>query len=440
MEQGSWMKLDSGLEKELTELAEDEGLELLATELVGSGPRTVLRLVIDGPSGVTLDQCADISRRPRRSRRLDPIRHAHTLEVTSWPRPQAVCRQEYTQFAGRKVKVKMIRDTDAPGGRRRADRPRGRQFAPHVGGRRRQPAARPNRRGATRGRSGRGSEGREEPAMKLEINTLVRQVAAERDIEPEKLIEAIAEAISSAARKHFKERNVLTEIEPESGEVDCWIVRDVVEEVEDPETEMTIEQARAVDTAAEIGKLVKLGELDTSQLGRIAAQSARQVLFQRVREAERAVVYRNYVGRIHEMINGIVKRIDRGSIIVELTTPGHHVCNHLVRHSVTARATASGRWWRRHDGCQPPAGRPPRTDPALLEAARDGVPRSTTAPWSSRSASASPVSGRRSRSSPRTATSTRSAPASASRAPASRPSPASSRARRSTSSPGTATS
>ena len=205
--------------------------------------------------------------------------------------------------------------------------------------------------------------------MKLEINTLVRQVAAERDIEPEKLVEAIAEAISSAARKHFKERNVLTEIEPESGEVECWIVRDVVEEVEDPETEMTLEQALAVDAAAEIGKPVKLGALDTSQLGRIAAQSARQVLFQRVREAERAVVYRNYIGRIHEMINGIVKRIDRGSIIVELgDTEGVMPRNHQVRHE---RYSQGDRIRSVVVDVTMDASRPQvvlsRTDPALLE-------------------------------------------------------------------------
>ncbi len=169
--------------------------------------------------------------------------------------------------------------------------------------------------------------------MKLDINTLVRQVAAERDIEPDKLIEAVAEAISSAARKHYKERGVHTEIDPATGEVECWKVRDVVEEVEDPETEMTLEEARAVDPSAELGSMVKLESLDTSQLGRIAAQSARQVLFQRVREAERAVVYRNYIDRVGEMINGIVKRIDRGSIIVELgDTEGIIPRNHQVRH------------------------------------------------------------------------------------------------------------
>jgi N utilization substance protein A len=168
--------------------------------------------------------------------------------------------------------------------------------------------------------------------MKLDINTLVRQVAAERDIEPEKLVDAIAEAISSAARKHYRERSVRTEIDPLTGDVQCWKVRTVVEEIEDPETEMTLGEAREFDPNVEIGGEL-LWELDTSQLGRIAAQSARQVLFQRVREAERAVVYRNYSDRVHEMINGIVKRVDRGSIIVELgDTEGIIPRNHQVRH------------------------------------------------------------------------------------------------------------
>ncbi len=168
--------------------------------------------------------------------------------------------------------------------------------------------------------------------MKLEINTLVRQMAAEREIEPEKLIDAIAEAISSAARKHYKERSVRTEIDPVTGEVWCWKVRSVVEEVEDPEIELTLEQAQAFDPEVEIGEELRW-PLDTAQLGRIAAQSARQVLFQRVREAERAVVYRNYSDRVGDMINGIVKRMDRGAIIVELgDTEGVIPRNHQVRH------------------------------------------------------------------------------------------------------------
>jgi N utilization substance protein A len=168
--------------------------------------------------------------------------------------------------------------------------------------------------------------------MRLDINTLVRQVAAEREIEPEKLIAAIEEAISSAAKRQFKEKNVRTEIDPETGEVSCWKVRDVVEEIEDPEMEMSLEEAREHDPNVEIGGDVRW-PLDPSNLGRIAAQSARQVLFQRVREAERAVVYRNYVDRVGEMLNGIVKRIDRGAVIVELgDTEGIIPRGHQVRH------------------------------------------------------------------------------------------------------------
>jgi len=169
--------------------------------------------------------------------------------------------------------------------------------------------------------------------MKIDINMLVTQMAAERDIEADTLVEAVAEAISSAARKHYKERNVHTDIDVQSGEVECWTARDVVEEVEDPEIEVTLDEAQAINPEATIGGRILLETLDTSDLGRIAAQSARQVLFQRVREAERAVVFRNYSDRVGDMINGIVKRMDRGALIVELgDTEGVIPRNHQVRH------------------------------------------------------------------------------------------------------------
>ena len=205
--------------------------------------------------------------------------------------------------------------------------------------------------------------------MKLDINTLVGQLAAERDIEPEKLIDAIAEAISSAARKQYKDRGVHTEIDPETGEVDTWRIRMVVEEVEDPEVELTLEEGRAIDPEIEIGGIIKLETLDNSSLGRIAAQSARQVLFQRVREAERAVVHRNYSERVGEMINGIAKRIDRGAIIIELgDTEGIIPRNHQVRHE---RYTQGDRIRAVVVDVTMDASRPQvvmsRTDPMLLE-------------------------------------------------------------------------
>jgi N utilization substance protein A len=205
--------------------------------------------------------------------------------------------------------------------------------------------------------------------MKLDISALVNQLAAERDIEPEKLIDAVAEAISSAARKQYRDRGVHTEIDPESGEVSSWRVRMVVEEVEDPEIELTLEEAQAIQPDAEIGGMIKLEALDNSSLGRIAAQSARQVLFQRVREAERAVVYRNYSERVGEMINGIVKRMDRGAIIVELgDTEGIIPRNHQVRHE---RYTQGDRIRAVVVDVTMDASRPQvvmsRTDPKLLE-------------------------------------------------------------------------
>lgn len=205
--------------------------------------------------------------------------------------------------------------------------------------------------------------------MRLDINTLVGQLAAERDIEPEKLIDAIAEAISSAARKQYKDRGVHTEIDPETGEVESWRIRMVVDEVEDPEIELTLDEAREIDPDAEVGGIVKLEALDNNALGRIAAQSARQVLFQRVREAERAVVYRNYSQRVGEMINGIVKRIDRGAIIVELgDTEGIIPRNHQVRHE---RYTQGDRIRAVVVDVTMDASRPQvvmsRTDPRLLE-------------------------------------------------------------------------
>ena len=103
------MKLEATVENELGELVAGEGLELLAIELVGNGPRTVLRLVIDGPSGVTLDHCADISRQASAILDVsDPIRHAYTLEVTSPGLDRKLYRRkDYVEFAGRAVKVKM---------------------------------------------------------------------------------------------------------------------------------------------------------------------------------------------------------------------------------------------------------------------------------------------------------------------------------------------
>jgi N utilization substance protein A len=170
----------------------------------------------------------------------------------------------------------------------------------------------------------------------MELATLIRQVSHEREIEPERLVTALEDAISQAARKHYHERGVRTQIDPESGEMTCYRIRKVVatpEEVTDPTAEILLEEALKLDPKAELGGEIVLGELDTAQLGRIAAQAARQLLFQRVREAERDNIYNEYIGKVGDLVNGIVKRFERGDIVIELgRTEGVVTRQHQVRH------------------------------------------------------------------------------------------------------------
>ena len=172
--------------------------------------------------------------------------------------------------------------------------------------------------------------------MKMELANLIRQVSHEREIEPERLVAALEEAISQAARKHYRERGVRTKIDVEHGELTCFRVRKVVatpEEVTDATAEMLLDEARAIDPAAAIDQELVLGELDTAQLGRIAAQAARQMLFQRVREAERDNIYNDYIPKLGELVNGIVKRFEAGGIVIELgRTEGLVPRHQQVRH------------------------------------------------------------------------------------------------------------
>jgi N utilization substance protein A len=172
--------------------------------------------------------------------------------------------------------------------------------------------------------------------MKMELGNLIRQVSHEREIEPERLVAALEDAISQAARKHYRERGVRTHIDLEAGEMSSFRVRTVVataEEVTDPTSEMLLEEARDIEPGVEVGGEIVLGELDTASLGRIAAQAARQMLFQRVREAERDNIYNEYIGKQGELVNGIVKRFERGDIVIELgRTEGVVTRQHQVRH------------------------------------------------------------------------------------------------------------
>ena len=103
------MKLESTLEQQLAALAAAEGLELVATELVGGGPRTVLRIIIDGPDGVTLDDCSLLSRQASAILDVaDPIQHSYTLEVSSPGLDRKLySRDDFSRFVGRQVTIRM---------------------------------------------------------------------------------------------------------------------------------------------------------------------------------------------------------------------------------------------------------------------------------------------------------------------------------------------
>ena len=152
----------------------------------------------------------------------------------------------------------------------------------------------------------------------VNLNEILRQVAREKDIDLDRWIAALEDAMASAAKKqHRIKEPVRAHLDRETGKFDAFIVKKVVEEVEDPLAEWTVEEALDHKADAKVGDEIHF-PISTEGLGRIAAQSAKQVLYQRVREAERENVYNEFIDRVGEVLNGTVKRFERGDIIVDL--------------------------------------------------------------------------------------------------------------------------
>jgi N utilization substance protein A len=152
----------------------------------------------------------------------------------------------------------------------------------------------------------------------LNLNEILRQVAREKDIDLDRWIAALEDAMASAAKKqHRIKEPVRSRLDRETGKFEAFIVKKVVAEVEDPLAEWTVEEAQDHRAGAQVGDEIHL-PIPTDGLGRIAAQSAKQVLYQRVREAERENIYNEYIDRVGEVLNGTVKRFERGDIVVDL--------------------------------------------------------------------------------------------------------------------------
>jgi transcription termination/antitermination protein NusA len=143
-------------------------------------------------------------------------------------------------------------------------------------------------------------------------------LSKEKGIDPRIVLDAVKDAMLVAARKHFRTtEDLVAELDPASGQILVFGVRNVVEDVQDSGKEMTLEQARAIDPGVELGGQIRIAK-PTDVLGRISAQTAKQVILQKVREAERETVHSEYSGRIGELVNCSVKRIEGPDLIVDI--------------------------------------------------------------------------------------------------------------------------
>ena len=146
----------------------------------------------------------------------------------------------------------------------------------------------------------------------------IDQISREKGIDPQIVIHAIEDAMVVASRKYFKSNEELRgRINSETGEIDVYAIRKVVDNVTNPVCEISMDEARTVKPDAQLEQEIEFKK-STVGLGRISAQMAKQVIFQKVREAERESVYAEYHKHVGEIVNCVVKRFENGDIIVEL--------------------------------------------------------------------------------------------------------------------------
>ncbi|MEJ2723948.1 MAG: transcription termination factor NusA [Deltaproteobacteria bacterium] len=154
--------------------------------------------------------------------------------------------------------------------------------------------------------------------MITELKRVIDQVSREKGLERDVLIKTLEEAVKAAAKKKLgPSYDLEVNFNDELGEVEVFEFKEVVEKVSSEHLEISFEEARKIDPECEMGDSLGI-KMDTDEFGRIAAQSAKQVIMQRLREAERNIVYDDFKDRRGEIIHGIVQRFDKGSIIVNL--------------------------------------------------------------------------------------------------------------------------
>ncbi|MEW6218556.1 MAG: transcription termination/antitermination protein NusA, partial [Thermodesulfobacteriota bacterium] len=154
-----------------------------------------------------------------------------------------------------------------------------------------------------------------------ELRRIIDQISRDKGIERTLLVETLEEAVRSAVKKRYgqrRDRDLEVAYNDELGEIEVFCFRTVVEEVADPEAEISLDEALALDPETQLGDDIGTKITNIADLGRIAAQSAKQVIIQKMKDAECDVIYDMFKDRRGEIVNGIVQRFERGNIIVNL--------------------------------------------------------------------------------------------------------------------------
>ncbi|MDJ0651830.1 MAG: transcription termination factor NusA [Simkaniaceae bacterium] len=152
--------------------------------------------------------------------------------------------------------------------------------------------------------------------MNKDLIAIFEYLEREKGIKRETIIHAIEQSLQAAARKSLKGAGLVSvTVDPKTATIDVTAEKEIVETIEYPEEEITLEEARALDPNCEMGDFVQV-PIPPIDLGRIAAQTARQVIAQKLRSAERDVIYEEYRHRLHEIISGTVKHVVKGTTLI----------------------------------------------------------------------------------------------------------------------------
>lgn len=153
--------------------------------------------------------------------------------------------------------------------------------------------------------------------MGVELIQIIEQVSREKGIDPSILVEAVEAAILSAYKKKHADENLKAFFNKETGEVELFFCKQVVKSVEDPANEITLKDAKKIDSNAKLDDVIKILH-GKERLGRISAQIAKQIIIQKVREAETEIILKEFKAKQGELVNGIILRQERGEVVVDL--------------------------------------------------------------------------------------------------------------------------